>query len=287
MLSVFFPFSPCLSRCDSPGTFGDGATRRSGPAPSVPGPGPSGSVSPSARSPAACCWPGSGGDQCFSSTSRSWSPGSQAPCCWCPTRRTRPPTRPIPGGGAVDRRPWPAAVGDHRGSGKRLGLRDGSRSRAGQPGRPRHLGPRPRHRAQVHLGRRPGGDRARSVADLRGVRSYHDLPRRGARPAGLGAGLLLPTAANCVVGSVPQGDSGMGSASNAVALQVGGALGVAVIGSVLSARYQDHMTAVLAGQHLWAAVTQTILSSLGGALAVAARAGASAPCSRMLPAPRS
>jgi hypothetical protein len=43
------------------------------------------------------------------------------------------------GGGAVDRRSWPAAVGDHRGSGERLGLRDGSRSRAGQPGRPRHL----------------------------------------------------------------------------------------------------------------------------------------------------
>ena len=39
---------------------------------------------------------------------------------------------------------------------------------------------------------------------------------------GLGAGLLLPTATDSVVGSVPQGDSGMGSASNAVALQVVG-----------------------------------------------------------------
>ena len=39
----------------------------------------------------------------------------------------------------------------------------------------------------------------------------------------------------------------MGSASNAVALQVGGALGVAVIGSMLSTRYQDHMTTALAG----------------------------------------
>ena len=90
---------------------------------------------------------------------------------------------------------------------------------------------------------------------------------------GLGAGLLLPTATNSVVGSVPQGDSGMGSASNAVALQVGGALGVAVIGSVLSTRYQDHMTTALAGGHLQAAATQAILGSLGGALAVAARAG--------------
>ena len=90
---------------------------------------------------------------------------------------------------------------------------------------------------------------------------------------GLGAGLVLPTATNSVVGSVPQGDSGTGSASNAVALQVGGALGVAVIGSVLSTRYQDHMTTALAGRHLPAAATQAILGSLGGALAVAARTG--------------
>ena len=93
---------------------------------------------------------------------------------------------------------------------------------------------------------------------------------------GLGAGLLLPTATNSVVGSVPQGDSGIGSASNAVALQVGGALGVAVIGSVLSTRYQDHMSAALAGRHVPAAATPAILGSLGGALAVAAHAGGAA-----------
>ena len=90
---------------------------------------------------------------------------------------------------------------------------------------------------------------------------------------GLGAGLLLPTATNSVVGSVPQGDSGIGSASNAVALQVGGALGVAVIGSVLSTRYQDDIATALAGRHVPAAAAHTILSSLGGALAVAAHAG--------------
>jgi MFS family permease len=61
---------------------------------------------------------------------------------------------------------------------------------------------------------------------------------------GLGAGLLLPTATNSVVGSVPQGDSGIGSATNTVALQVGGALGVAVIGSAMLTRYQSHITAV-------------------------------------------
>ncbi|MGO9341184.1 MAG: DHA2 family efflux MFS transporter permease subunit [Acidimicrobiales bacterium] len=90
---------------------------------------------------------------------------------------------------------------------------------------------------------------------------------------GLGAGLLLPTATNSVVGSVPQGESGVGSASNAVALQVGGALGVAVMGSVMSTRYQDHMTAALAGRHVPAGIAQTIFGSLGGALGVASRVG--------------
>jgi EmrB/QacA subfamily drug resistance transporter len=91
---------------------------------------------------------------------------------------------------------------------------------------------------------------------------------------GLGAGLLLPTATNSVVGSVPQGDSGIGSAANAVALQVGGALGVAVIGSLLSTRYQHRMATVLAGRHLPIAATHAIVGSLGGALTVASSAGA-------------
>ncbi len=90
---------------------------------------------------------------------------------------------------------------------------------------------------------------------------------------GFGAGLLLPTATNSVVGSVPQGDSGIGSATNTVALQVGGALGVAVIGSAMLTRYQSHMTAALTGRHLPVAATHTIVGSLGGALAVAGRVG--------------
>lgn len=90
---------------------------------------------------------------------------------------------------------------------------------------------------------------------------------------GLGAGLLLPTATNSVVGSLPQGDSGIGSASNAVALQVGGALGVAVIGSILATRFQSRMTASLNGHSISSAVRREILGSLGGALAVARSVG--------------
>jgi EmrB/QacA subfamily drug resistance transporter len=90
---------------------------------------------------------------------------------------------------------------------------------------------------------------------------------------GLGAGLLLSTATNSVIGSVPQGDSGIGSATNSVALQVGGALGVAVIGSVMLTRYQDDMNAALTGHQVPAAVHQIILGSLGGALTVASTVG--------------
>lgn len=90
---------------------------------------------------------------------------------------------------------------------------------------------------------------------------------------GLGAGLFLPTATNSLVGSLPQGDAGVGSATNVVAIQVGGALGVAVIGSLLSTRFQDRMNTALTARHLPAAVIQAIRGSLGGALQVARRAG--------------
>jgi EmrB/QacA subfamily drug resistance transporter len=105
-----------------------------------------------------------------------------------------------------------------------------------------------------------------------GATSYGDVVL-GLLLIGLGAGLLLPTATNSVVGSVPQGDSGIGSAINTMALQVGGAIGVAVVGSVLATRYQDHMARALAGRHLPTDTVHTVLSSLGGALAVASGVG--------------
>jgi EmrB/QacA subfamily drug resistance transporter len=88
---------------------------------------------------------------------------------------------------------------------------------------------------------------------------------------GLGAGLLMPTATDSVIGSVPPGEAGVGSATNGVSIQVGGAFGVAVIGSVLSTRYQHHLTTAVAGRGLPAAALHTALGSIGGALDVAAK----------------
>lgn len=90
---------------------------------------------------------------------------------------------------------------------------------------------------------------------------------------GFGAGLLIPAAVDSVLGSVAQEDAGVASATNSTTLQVGGALGVAVIGSVISTRYQSTVHAALAGHQVPAAISQTILGSLGGALQVARGVG--------------
>jgi EmrB/QacA subfamily drug resistance transporter len=87
---------------------------------------------------------------------------------------------------------------------------------------------------------------------------------------GVGTGLVLPSATGSVMNSVPRDHLGVGSATNGTFLQVGGALGVAVVGSVLSTRYTDHVTASVRPFHLPAAVRDAVTESLGGAQSVAA-----------------
>lgn len=90
---------------------------------------------------------------------------------------------------------------------------------------------------------------------------------------GIGVGLAFAPCTEAVMGSVPVERSGVGSATNSASLQVGGATGVAVLGSLLNARYQGRMSAALAPYHLPHAALSAIKSSLGGALAVAQQAG--------------
>jgi EmrB/QacA subfamily drug resistance transporter len=90
---------------------------------------------------------------------------------------------------------------------------------------------------------------------------------------GTGAAVVMPSVSASVMNSVPPSHTGVGSATNGTCIQIGGAVGVAVIGSLLSTRYQHHMTQVIAPYNLPAAIAHTILGSIGGALAVAARVG--------------
>lgn len=96
---------------------------------------------------------------------------------------------------------------------------------------------------------------------------------------GVGTGLVIPAATEAVMGSLPSGDLGVGSAINGTFLQVGGALGVAVIGSLLTTRYTGDIVAKVAPYHSLVppAAMDAIKGSLGGALEVAAQAAKTNP----------
>ncbi len=100
----------------------------------------------------------------------------------------------------------------------------------------------------------------------------------GALPAlffvGTGVGLALAPCTESVMGALPFERLGVGSATNSTFLQLGGALGVGVLGSLLNTRYADRMTPLLARYSLSGSIRGLITGSLGGALAVAQRAGA-------------
>ena len=90
---------------------------------------------------------------------------------------------------------------------------------------------------------------------------------------GIGTGLAFAPSTESVMGSLPRTQAGTGSATNSTALQLGGALGVGVLGSLLASRYQGRMDLALAHQPVPASVLHVINGSLGGALAVAQHVG--------------
>ena len=93
---------------------------------------------------------------------------------------------------------------------------------------------------------------------------------------GIGSALVIPTVSGSVVASLPREDTGVGSATNGLFIQVGGALGVAVIGSLESGRFHDRLAAAPAVARLPHDVHSAVLGSLGGALNAAGRMGQAA-----------
>jgi len=89
---------------------------------------------------------------------------------------------------------------------------------------------------------------------------------------GVGVALALAPSTESIMGSLPTGRAGVGSATNDAAMQVGGALGVGVLGTALNLRYHHILDPLLVNAGVGAPVRRVIGSSLGGALAVAARA---------------
>lgn len=90
----------------------------------------------------------------------------------------------------------------------------------------------------------------------------------GAMAFGLGAGLLVPAATQAVMDALPTDATGAGSATNTALMQVGSALGVAVIGSILAARYRHTVT----NDQLWPQLgewQEAVVESAAGALRAA------------------
>ncbi len=84
-----------------------------------------------------------------------------------------------------------------------------------------------------------------------------------------GMGLVMAPATESIMGSLPRAKAGVGSAVNDTTRQVGGALGVAIIGSVMSSVYHARLATTLAGRTIPRPLAEQIRSSLGGAIAVA------------------
>jgi EmrB/QacA subfamily drug resistance transporter len=85
----------------------------------------------------------------------------------------------------------------------------------------------------------------------------------------LGIGFTMAPATNSVMGSVPVDQSGVASAMNSTTRQVGGALGVAVLGTILNSTYIHGINAVAWPAQLPAPALAAIRGSIQGANAVA------------------
>jgi MFS transporter, DHA2 family, multidrug resistance protein len=90
---------------------------------------------------------------------------------------------------------------------------------------------------------------------------------------GTGAGLAMPAATAALMGVIPAEHAGVGSALNDTVQQSGAALGVAVLGTVLSSTFTSHMPAALpaAARHSVSAALQLAASTGDTALAATAR----------------
>jgi EmrB/QacA subfamily drug resistance transporter len=64
---------------------------------------------------------------------------------------------------------------------------------------------------------------------------------------GTGMGLAMSPATESIMGSLPPERAGIGSAMNDVVREVAGALGIAILGSLLAGTYSSHMTSAVAG----------------------------------------
>ncbi|KQX63163.1 MFS transporter [Streptomyces sp. Root1310] len=85
---------------------------------------------------------------------------------------------------------------------------------------------------------------------------------------GFAIGLSVSPATDTIMGSFPESELGVGGGANDTALELGGSLGIAILGSLLGTAYRDELTDLVGG-NLPGAALETAKDSVGGGLAVA------------------
>jgi EmrB/QacA subfamily drug resistance transporter len=103
---------------------------------------------------------------------------------------------------------------------------------------------------------------------------------------GAGMGLVMAPASTTIMTTVPAHQAGAGSAINDTIREVGGALGIAIIGSLAAAVYRSRLTHVLTARHAPGLVVHTATSSVAAADAAGQQAGG-APGSELVAAAHS
>src|SRR6185437_14417345 len=104
----------------------------------------------------------------------------------------------------------------------------------------------------------------------------------GLIPLGVGMGLAMPPATSGITSALPASQQGVGSALNDLSREVGGAVGIAVLASVLTAGYQSHLPAdagaakasVAVAAHIGGAVFAQAQDAFADGMALALRIAA-------------
>ncbi|MFF9001839.1 MFS transporter [Streptomyces achromogenes] len=86
---------------------------------------------------------------------------------------------------------------------------------------------------------------------------------------GLAIGLALSPCTDAIMGAFPESELGVGGAVNDTSLELGGSLGIAILGSLLATSYGDHLSDATKGSKLPASALDTAQDSVGAGYAVA------------------
>ncbi|MEW2293086.1 DHA2 family efflux MFS transporter permease subunit [Streptomyces sp. NPDC006743] len=86
---------------------------------------------------------------------------------------------------------------------------------------------------------------------------------------GLAIGLALSPCTDAIMGAFPEPELGVGGAVNDTSIELGGSLGIAILGSLLSTSYSGHLADATTGSKLPASALATAQDSVGGGYAVA------------------